>query len=358
MAAETVSQAITDIRNMDNLNELDEARTKLFIVERLLEDLGWNLRSPKEVEPEYRVGKDKADYALNPNSPTTVFIEAKKTSVNLEGHQGQLLRYCFDQTVNLGVLTNGRIWWLYLPRYEGPQEEGLKWAEKRFCEIDITSGGPAKIQKEFDTFLAKDNVLSGDAIKVAKDRINGQVEMEIAQKGMRDAWNNVLTAPSEDLIKLLTESTASVCGVKPNKKTVTGFFQNHRSQLKVSDVSYPRPKPATNGVDSGHNGKPSQFRFKDKPYRVGTWKEVLVKLCEVIYVDPDRQVHFDRIMNVRGAKKPYFSGNPDDLESPQLIGNSGIFAATYALNAVGVEKRCRKVLQEFNYGPEAVFTIE
>ena len=362
MAAETVAQAISGIRKeFPNMNGLKEQEVKKFVIERILTDLNWNLFDPKEFKPEYQVGVGRADYALNPDSPSiAVFIEVKKPAVNLDNakHPGQLLRYCFDQTVNLGVLTNGRIWWLYLPRYEGPQGEGLKWAEKRFCEIDITSGGPAKIQKEFNTFLAKENVLSGGAIKVAKDRINGQVETEIAQKGMREAWNNVLTAPSEDLIKLLTESTASLCGVKPSKKIVTEFFQNHRAQFKASSFGHPQPKPVVNGGSGRQNGKLASFTFKFKgdSHSVSTWELMLVKLCELIYIE--RQDEFDQIMSVQGANnKLYFSRNPDDLDKPELIGDSGIFAATGRMKAARVEERCRKVLLAFHYG-EDCFRVE
>ena len=107
---------------------------------------------------------------------------------------------------------------------------------------------------------------------------------------------------------------------------MTGFLQSHRAQFKVSDASHSRPKTATNGVGSGRIGKPSRFWFNDESYPVGTWKEVLVKFCEVIYVE--KQNEFGRVMNVREENKQYFSKNPDDLDKPELIGDSGIFAAT------------------------------
>ena len=136
------------------------------------------------MKKEYTVGKDKADYALNPDSPTAVFVEAKRPSVNLENHQSQLLKYCFQQAVNLAVLTNGRTWWLYLPKYEGPQGEGLHWSKRRFSEIDITSGGPTKIQKEFEKFLAKEKVSSGEAVDAGK----GVIDKEIIDTRVKRLW--------------------------------------------------------------------------------------------------------------------------------------------------------------------------
>ena len=158
--------------------------------------------------------------------------------------------------------------------------------------------------------------------------------------------------------KLLTESTASLCGVKPNKQWVKEFFQNHRAQFRVSHSGLPQPQPPTNGRPRRQNEKPSSFTFKDTTDdSVKTWKDVLVELCKLIYADPDRQGDFDRVMRIKGAKKLYFSRNSDDLDSPKLIGNSGIFAAT-AMGASEVKKRCRRVLQEFGYDPEDCFRIE
>ncbi len=364
MATETVTQAISDIRkqfpDMDGLD--NEEDVKLFVIERILEALDWNLRRRGEVKKEYRVGKDRADYALNPDLPTAVFIEVKKPAVHLENHERQLLNYCVQQAVNLAVLTNGRIWWLYLPEHKGPQGESLRWSQKRFSEIDITSGGPAKIAKEFEKFLSKERVSSGEAVESAKGEIEEREARAAVRKEMVETWNTVLTAPSEGLINLLTESTPSLRDVKPNNRQglVKEFFQNHRAQFKVSHGGPPPPKPPTNGGIRRQNGKPSSFTFKDTTDdSVRTWKEVLVKLCKLIYADPNRQGPFDQIMSVRGTKNLYFSRNRDDLSdsAPESIGDSGVFAATTSLNADQVERRCRKVLKEFRY-PDDSFKIE
>ncbi len=360
MAAETVAQAISDIRkqfpNMDGLN--NEEETKQFVIERILEDLGWNHRAPEEVKRELKVklSSDRPDYTLNPNLPTAVFIEAKKSGEPLERHEKQLLTYCIQQVVNLAVLTNGRTWWLYLPNHGWRQGEGQQWSKKRFSEIDITSGGPAAIQKEFERFLTKEKVSSGEAVEAARSEIDERDAIAVARKDMVETWNGFVTKPSDELIKLLTGSIASLKDVKPNKRQglVKEFFQNHRVQFKVSDVSHSRPKPATNGVGGGQSGKPS-FIFRDTEYSVKTWEQMLVKLCELIYVE--KQDEFDRIMNVQGINNLYFSRNPDDLDKPKLIGDSGIFAATGRMKALRVEERCRKVLDKFGYS-KTLFEVE
>ena len=328
MATETVAQAIAGIRktfpNMDGLD--NEEDSKQFVIERILRALDWDLYDPKEIKKEFQVDKDKVDYALHPNWPTAaVFIEAKKPAVNLENHQSQLLKYCFQQAVNLAVLTNGRTWWLYLPKYDGPQGEGLHWTKKRFSPIDITSGTPASIGKKLERFLFKERVSSGKAVEDAQKEIDGEINDEIAEKGMVEAWNDLVATPSEDLIKLLTESTFQHCDVKPTKQRVRGFFQNHRGQFKASYIKPPQPELPTSGGNGLHKGRPSSFIFNGTRHDVRSSKEVLLKLCELIYADPDRQGPFDQIMSVRGVKNLYFSRNPDDLaanSNPQPIGGN------------------------------------
>jgi hypothetical protein len=361
VATENVAQAISGIRkkfpNMDSLNEVD---VRSYIIDKILGALDWDLTEPGEVKKEYTVGKDKADYALNPHSPTAVFVEAKKPAENLEKHQGQLLRYCFQEAVDLAVLTNGRTWWLYLPRYDMAQGEKLHWTQKRFSEIDITSGGPKVIQTQFEKFLAKEKVSSGEAVEAAKGEIDERRAIAAARKEMAETWNTVLTVPSEGLIKLLTESTASLKDVKPNRRQalVKEFFQNHRAQFKVPDFGPPKQKPPTN---RGKNGRPSLLIFQGMEYPVKTSKEALLRLCELMYADPHRPGSFDQIISVQGTKNLYFSRNPDDLAADsnfEPIGDSGIFAATAPLSAGGVKKRCQEVLRSVGYDPENCFRIE
>jgi predicted type IV restriction endonuclease len=359
MAAETVAQAISGIRkefpNMDGLGS--EVDVKSFVIERILLALDWNQTLPREVKKEYPVGKDKVDYALNPDSPTMVFVEAKKPGVNFDKPVQQLLKYCFQEAVNLAVLTDGRIWWLYLPEHKGPQGESLHWSKKRFYEIDIINGGPAAIQNEFEKFLSKEKVSSGEAVEAARSEIDERDAIAVAHKDMVDTWNDFVTKPSDELIKLLTGSIASLKDVKPNKRQrlVKEFFQNHRAQFKVSDVSHSRPKPATNGVGGGQSGKPSSFIFFDVKHPVGTWKRILPELCKLIY-DRHQDTFYQKIINIQGRKNLYFSSNLHELRNPEPIGDSNMFAAT-APNASEAQKRCHSVLRAFGYA-EDCFRIE
>ena len=117
--AGSIAQEVERIISSVTLQSLDESASKQGVVLRLLSLAGWDIFDVSEVVPEYTVGNRRVDYALRPESPNPVFIEVKRPGENLDGHQHQLLQYCFHQGVQLAVLTNGRTWWLYLPLQAG-----------------------------------------------------------------------------------------------------------------------------------------------------------------------------------------------------------------------------------------------
>ena len=158
-----IAQAVEQINNTVFLRSLDESATKQGVVLRLLSLCGWNQFDLSEVSPEYTVGNRRVDYALMPGSPNAVFIEVKRPSESLEGHQQQLLGYCFQEGVKLAALTNGRTWWLYLPLQPG------SWEQRRFLTIDLESQEPDIVERRFMEYLSKGMVTSGQAVSDAED---------------------------------------------------------------------------------------------------------------------------------------------------------------------------------------------
>ena len=102
--AETIAQAVKQIKNTVSLRSLDESATKQGVALRLLSLAGWNPFDVSEVVPEYTVGNRRVDYALRPGSANAVFIEVKRPGENLERHQQQLLEYCFQEGVKLAAV--------------------------------------------------------------------------------------------------------------------------------------------------------------------------------------------------------------------------------------------------------------
>ena len=322
--AKPISQAIADIKQLD-LQSFNESQTRQFVIDRLLTSLGWNLFSPQEVQPEYKVGNAIVGYALCPGTPDAVFVETKRPGVNLEKNFRRLLIYCAQQNVNLGILTDGRFWWLFLPRYDGPPESGgLTWLEKRFAEVDIVGQRPRDVQKAFLDFLDKDKVTSGEAVALGQSRIDEREERTKADKGMIEAWNNIVSSPDDELIKLLTKKTNEVCGVNPSLPSVKKFFQQQGSKIKASSAPPAHASPLS--VAPSRGGNRVSWAFGGESAESRNWRSALIEFCELIR---DRHPQdFERVLDVKGNKYSYFSRSESDLKGPKPIGDSGYFVAT------------------------------
>ncbi len=161
--AEKLTQTISHIvKFMGKIRDedFDEAATKQFVVLPILTALGWDYANidTLEVFPEFRVGSDKVDYALQNEGKPLVFVECKRWRVNIEMEepQDQVARYIFQEGVDLGVITNGRRWDFYFA-----YKTHVPWRNRRFCVIELDN--PQKAVADFQRYLSKSRVVDGSA---------------------------------------------------------------------------------------------------------------------------------------------------------------------------------------------------
>ena len=91
----------------------NETRTRMALIDPLLQALGWDTSEPAVVRPEYSAGNGRADYALLGETRNPVaFIEAKRLSEPLEkpNTQDQVFTYALVQQVKYAGLTDGNRW--------------------------------------------------------------------------------------------------------------------------------------------------------------------------------------------------------------------------------------------------------
>lgn len=96
-----------------------------------------------------------------------------------------------------------------------------------------------------------------------------------------------------------------------------------------------------------HKGKSiSAFYFKNTRYEVYTWKNLLIKLTELIYESHSRD--FKKVLTLKGKKRPYFTHDKNKLRVPQKINKTNIFVEVN-LSANFIIKICHKLLATFGY---------
>ena len=91
-----------------------ETRTRMALIDPLLQALGWDTADPGLVTPEYNVSGKRADYALldGKRSPV-VFLEAKRLDELLSNHRSQVAAYASELGIQYPALTNGNDWEVY-----------------------------------------------------------------------------------------------------------------------------------------------------------------------------------------------------------------------------------------------------
>lgn len=328
----------------------DEAATKQAVVLPLLSLLGWDIFNINEVKPEYAVGGRRVDYSLRINNANKVFIEVKKIGEELENHQKQLLDYSFQEGVKLSILTNGETWWFYLPLHEG------SWEQRKFYTIDISQQESKDIASKFVDFLSKGNIGSEKAFQNADEIYKGQRKQKILRDTLPEAWNKIIEEPDESLIDLIKDTTEKLCGFKADTELIEQFLAEHKGNWVISEglpkrITQPARSqltpPTPIAVLGDYSGKSiSSFYFRGSQYDVRSWKDLLIRLCDIL--STTHGTEFDKLLSLRGRKRPYFSRNKDELRAPQEISNMGIFAETN-LSANSIVKICFEVLAVLGY---------
>ena len=105
----------------------NETRTRMALIDPLLQALGWDVSDPAVVTPEYDVSGARADYALlRPGGKAAATVEAKRLGEALESHRMQMLNYANASGIDYAGLTDGDRWELYDVFERGQLEERRK----------------------------------------------------------------------------------------------------------------------------------------------------------------------------------------------------------------------------------------
>ena len=333
---------IDKLKRNRELYSYDEAAIKQGVVLRILKVLGWDIFNVDEVYPEYSVGDGRVDYALRHNGINKVFIEVKKPTEELERFQQQLLGYSFKEGVKLAVLTNGIIWWFYLPLREG------SWEQRKFYTIEIYDQTTENIADKFEDFLAKESVISDRAVKKAEELYISRHKESLVKETLPKAWQKIISEPDEILVELLAETTEKLCGYRPDNELVETFLMERVSKgAEEETVIGTSLSPSSFAEPGEYTGKVVvAFTFMGSRYTVRSWKDMLIK---IIYLLLERhKEQFDKVLTLRGRKRPYFTKNPNELRSPERIKSTGIYVETN-LSANQIAKLSKNLIILFGY---------
>ena len=202
-----------------DFSQTSEQATREMAVNPVIGALGWDTFNPVEVAREHPVRGGKVDYCLRGPMGALVLVEVKRTGTELSEHQEQLLGYAFREGVPLAALTDGLIWWLYLPTASG------SWEQRRFYSIHFREQDAAQAASAMHRFLSREGLVGGTALNEARREFESQERDRRVRATLQEAWRQVLCDPESLLPELLAEKVEEISGYLPDRETVTEFLQ-------------------------------------------------------------------------------------------------------------------------------------
>ncbi len=368
---------IKDLKSNKKLDTFDEASTKQAVVLRLFSFLGWDIFNVDEVYPDYSINSHSVTYALRSKNINKIFIEVRRVNERLDNYQKPLLTFASNENVDIAILTNGVLWWFFLPTATGNSQE--KW----FSSVDLLKQKEDTFVPQLIDLLSKNKVLKGQALKAAKT-LNQNKNQKIASDSIPEAWNKIISQPNMILVELLRESTEKICGWKVTAKMVDHFLEKHldkwsvtncptdssvpppkeievsspdkktsinasavsSSKLNSSDVSAPERKKTLKKPESYIGKEIKSYSFNGKTKQIRYWEDLLTGLCD--YFAATHSEDFEKVLWISGKENTYFSQYSDQLRIPEVIEGTDIYVET-KLEPDEIVKTSRSLLNEFGY---------
>ncbi len=167
----------------------NETRTRMALIDPLLQALGWDTSDPSTVLPEFDVSGRKADYALlDVSGKPSATIEAKKLGESLATHRMQMLNYSNASDVEFAGLTDGDKWELYEVFKRGQLDE------RRVLDVSIANTPSPEAALKL-LLLWRPNLVSGQPVAASPSIVDTTAAVA-SRSAIRDADATVSqTAP-------------------------------------------------------------------------------------------------------------------------------------------------------------------
>ena len=340
---ESISQAVSGIRDTPSLEGRSKAAIAQAVVLRMLVAAGWDVFDLSQVMPGYITGNSNVDFALMPPgqprgaASPRVFIDVRTPAENIESPrmERQLLAHCTREEVPLAALTNGLRWLLFLWSPGGGR------IESRFCEIDLR-GGPEAAAADINRYLTRDRVSNGHAARSAERALRDSNREVVDRRAVIQGWRQIVGGLDEGLIGLVATAAEQRAGHRPDNRLVRRVLAENRAVLLTPGTE----DAAGSGPGGGLRSTPSSFTLDSETRNVTSWSGLLVGVC--LMMRDSHPGDFERILEIRGRKLPYFSRTAGELNLPQPIGDTGIFASCQGTGAL-IAGRARRVVEHFGH---------
>lgn len=337
-----------------------EEAAKNQVIVRVLQEIGWDVFSPKEVRYEHPVGGKgggRVDIALmSEEGGAAALIEAKAPGQRLADHVEQLVGYAFHEGVDICVLSSGKVWWLYLP-----MERGVPFEKRRFAVLDIRKDPVDQLAEDLVAFLGKDNLLNGHARQQARRVLRAAEDQRLLNREMPRIWRRMAAEPDPGLVELVSKRVYDQVGLRPTDAQIAATLGGRPVEsppLVLSPGPTPRKLPTGGLIHISSSAEAPgvsarAFELWGDRHEVGNWKALLVKVAELLYERHGSD--FERILELSGQHNtvPMATRDPSQLRARRQVADSGIYLAVQ-MTALSFYMRAHTFIEHFGHPPEAL----
>jgi predicted type IV restriction endonuclease len=341
---------VRKIQSEERFAGFDEAAIKQAIILKSLSLLNWDPFDVDEVQPECEIGAGRVDFSLRHNGSNKVFLFVKKDAKNFSSHQDKLLNDAAQGKAEIAILTDGLVWWMFLPLLGGLADE------KKFHVIDIQGQAAEEISEKLEEFLSKENVISGKALKTAESIYEARQRNLLIEEYLPKAWYKIINEPEKWLVNLVADVTKELCGYKPERERIQAFLTKEvqaradmEHVVRPAPSQPPSPQPEKTGPSGGgedFTGKSIMaFKLLGKRYEVKSWKAMFLKICDVV-LPKQKKDELEVLFTIATPQREYFSKNPYEFLAGEKIPGTSVYVDTN-LSAREVVDLSHKILTLF-----------
>ena len=274
------------------LYEKSEQSVRAHLIEPVLNKLGWITSDPDFVIPNSRTSEnDIPDYTLMYNGKEITYVEAKKITQNLRPNIAQLARYCTNQGIEYGILTDGMKWILFKAF-----EVGKKIEDRIIWEIDFEKDSNEEIEMRLTTITC-DNFQNVKALSNKNDKLIG-------------AWEEINNNPTKlkDAFIEIVKSDLENSGYSFELNEIENFvISKLQSQTKIFIKENNEIVSTIDNLPSSSDGGQLKVTFLDGGHVINKDKAIDT------FIETIRKLGIE---NVRKIQKDLIHGAPLISDSP------------------------------------------
>ena len=233
----TLLETLERVRSSTSLG--DSESIKFNVIAPLLEKLGWAIYGD-EVRFDYslrRRRREKVDVALGKEEALVAIIGVLDQDADPEELVEKFLSNAVDLGVDICFLTNGLMWWLFLPKESGNSSERI------FRVLNLRQHSIGQLENDFTAFLGRENYSHDQAINQARELLASKRQDSTLDSTISRILVEMLQNPDETLINSLAQRVQQNLNKTPTREQVLAAFRR-QSGARVPQQPEGNPRSA------------------------------------------------------------------------------------------------------------------